>query len=174
VFLTSLLCAREADVRSRSQAFLHNKGSDRVRGPSLINDLAALITASDPSERRMKLFGIDWGRKRCQVVGFYNSAGAIQKRRYEACIEIRQARPKSARERTGCAYPSRGKTTLFLPRSEVDGFLLFRSISRNATWQTPMSCRMSIPRQEPIGADPGRLGAYSHSAMPTLPRQAIE
>jgi hypothetical protein len=90
--------APEAGVRSRSQAFLHSQGSDRVRGLSLINDLAAVITASDPSERRMKLFGIDCGRKRCQVVGFYNSAGAIQKRRYEACIEIRQARPKSARE----------------------------------------------------------------------------
>ena len=127
--------APEADVRSRSQAFLHNQGSDRVRGLSLINDLAAVIAASDPSELRMKLFGIDCGRKRCQVVGFYNSAGAIQKRR----IEIRQARPKSARETTDCAYPSRGQTTLFLPRSEVDGFLLFRSISRSATWQTPMS-----------------------------------
>jgi hypothetical protein len=78
--------------------FLHNQGRDRVRGLSLINDLSAVITASDPSERRTKLFGIDYGRKRCPVVGFRNSAGATQYRRYEACIEIRQARPKSARE----------------------------------------------------------------------------
>ena len=90
--------APQVDVRSRSQAFLHNQGRDRVRGLSLINDLPADITASDPSDRRTKLFGIDCGRKRCQVVGFYNSAGATQKRRYEACIEIRQARPKSARK----------------------------------------------------------------------------
>src|SRR5664279_70806 len=78
--------------------FLHNQGRDRVRGLSLINDLSAVITASDPSERRTQLFGIDCGRTRCQVVGFCNSAGATQKRRYEACIELRQGRPKSARE----------------------------------------------------------------------------
>ena len=70
----------------------------RARGLSLINDLSAVIAAGDPSERRTKCFGIDRGRKRCDVVGFCNSAGATQKRRYEACIEIRQARPKSARE----------------------------------------------------------------------------
>ena len=65
---------------------------------------------------------------------------------------------------TNYAYPSRGKTTLFLPRSEVDGFFLFRSISRSATWQTPMSWRMSIPRQEPIGADPGHTANEYHHA----------
>jgi hypothetical protein len=69
-----------------------------VRGLLLINDLSAVITASDPSERRTKLFGNDCGRKRCKVVGFCNSAGAAQKRRYKACIKIRQARPESARE----------------------------------------------------------------------------
>src|SRR6266571_2893130 len=69
-----------------------------VRGLSLIDDLSAVIAASDPSERRTKFFGIDRGRKRCQVAGFCNSAGATQKRRYQTCIEIRQARPKSARE----------------------------------------------------------------------------
>jgi hypothetical protein len=53
-----------------------------VRGLLLINDLSAVITASDPSERRTKLFGNDCGRKRCKVVGFCNSAGATQKRRY--------------------------------------------------------------------------------------------
>jgi hypothetical protein len=49
---------------------------------------------------------------------------------------------------TDCAHPSRGKTTLFLLRSEVDGFLPFRSISRTATWQTPMSWRMSVLREQ--------------------------
>jgi hypothetical protein len=63
---------------------------------------------------------------------------------------------------TDCAYPSRGKITLFLSQSEVDGFLLFRSISRSA--QTPMSWRMFIPRQEPIGADPGHTAnEYLHA-----------
>jgi hypothetical protein len=72
---------------------------DRYRfGLSLINDLSAVIAASDPSERCPKLFGIDRGRQRCEVVGFCNSAGATQQRRDEACIEIRQARPKPARE----------------------------------------------------------------------------
>ena len=71
---------------------------DRVSSLSLINDLSAIITASDPSERRAELFGVDRGRKRCEVVGFRNSAGANQNRRYKACIEIRQARPKSARK----------------------------------------------------------------------------
>ena len=78
--------------------FLHDQGRYRVRGLSLIDDLSAVIAASDPSERRTKFFGIDRGRKRCDVVGLCNSAGATQKRRYEACIEIRQARPESARE----------------------------------------------------------------------------
>jgi hypothetical protein len=86
--------APEADVRSRSQAFLHNQGRDRGCGLSLIIDLPADITARDPSDRRTKLFGIDCGRKRCQVVGFYNSAGATQKRRYEACIEKKAGSPK--------------------------------------------------------------------------------
>src|SRR5258707_3067773 len=85
----------EAVVRSRSLLILNAAAAsfqdpDRVRGLSLINDLSAVITASDPSERRTKLFGIDCGRKRCEVVGFRNSAGASQNRRYEACIEIRQ------------------------------------------------------------------------------------
>ena len=46
------------------------KHPDRVRGLSLINDLSAVITAGDPSERRAKLFGIDRGRKPCKIVGF--------------------------------------------------------------------------------------------------------
>jgi hypothetical protein len=97
------LALPESVVRSRSLLILNAAAAsfqdpDRVRGLSLINDLSAVITASDPSERRAKLFGIDRGRKRCEVVGFRNSAGASQKRRDEACIEIRQARPKSARE----------------------------------------------------------------------------
>src|SRR5882757_4726621 len=85
-------------VMSSPARFSHNQDRYRVHGLSLIDDLSAVIAASNPSERRTKCFGIDRGRKRCEVVGFCNSAGATQKRRYEACIEIRQARPKSARE----------------------------------------------------------------------------
>src|SRR5882757_5896355 len=85
-------------VMSSPACFLHNQDRYRVRDLSLIDDLSAVIAASDPSERRTKFFGIDRGCKRCEVAGFCNSAGATQKRRYEACIEIRQARPKSARE----------------------------------------------------------------------------
>jgi hypothetical protein len=54
---------------------------DRVSSLSFINDLSAIITAGDPSERRAELFGVDSGRKRCEVVGFRNSAGSNQKRR---------------------------------------------------------------------------------------------
>ena len=64
--------APEADVRSRSQAFLHNQGSARVRGLSLINDLAAVIPASDPSEHRMKLSvsTVDASAARSRVLQF--------------------------------------------------------------------------------------------------------
>jgi hypothetical protein len=102
IFATSVFGTRSGrSVRSLlilNAAAASFQDPDQARGLSLINDLSAIITASDPSEHRAKLFGIDRGRKRCEVVGSRKSAGASQKRRCEACVEIRQARPKSARE----------------------------------------------------------------------------
>jgi hypothetical protein len=46
---------------------------------------------------------------------------------------------------TDCAHPSRDKTTLFLLQSEVDGFLLFRSISPTEGVATRWSCGKSMP-----------------------------
>ena len=71
ILFNKFACARTSKCRGSS---VQNR--ERVRDLSLINDLSAVITASDPSERRPKLFGIDGRRKRCEVVGFCNSAGA--------------------------------------------------------------------------------------------------
>jgi hypothetical protein len=63
--------------------FIPNATARHFQTPDLsfINDLSAIITAGDPSERRAELFSVDSGRKRCEVVGFRNSAGSSQKRR---------------------------------------------------------------------------------------------
>lgn len=45
----------------RISAFLHNKHRYAF-AVSLINDLSAVIAASDPSERRSKCLGLDHGR----------------------------------------------------------------------------------------------------------------
>jgi len=69
--------APEADVRSRSQAFLNNQGRDRGCGLSLINDLPADITARDPSDRRTKLFGIDCGRNHTMPAMLQNTYSGV-------------------------------------------------------------------------------------------------
>src|SRR5262249_55402289 len=69
----------------------------RVSG-LVIDDLAAVIAARDPPQRRTELLAIDQRRKCCEVGIVCNSASAAQNRRYEVCVKIRQARPESARE----------------------------------------------------------------------------
>src|SRR5262249_13829605 len=91
------------DDRRRKASFFLVRSSKTVlkrpaSRPSIIDDLSTVVTASDTSERGTKWFAVDHGRKRCQVFVSRNSAGATQNRGYEFCIEIRQARPKSARE----------------------------------------------------------------------------
>src|ERR1700694_4955437 len=141
------LALPESVVRSRSHLILNAAAAsfqdpDRVRGLSLINDLSAVITASDPSERRAKLFGIDRGRKRCEVVGFRNSAGASQKRRDEACIEIKQAHPKSAGGNLG---PRRGGMVVIFGGKDylvhVTNRVPRRPLGRKARQDLPMFLR---------------------------------
>ena len=79
-------------------AFLTTKIIAAVRGLSFIDDLAAVIAASNASERRTKCFGLDRGCKRRELIGFCDSARATQEGRHEIFVEIRQARPESARE----------------------------------------------------------------------------
>jgi|SoiMethySBSTD1v2_1073268.scaffolds.fasta_scaffold13268_2 hypothetical protein len=59
------------------------KVSSAVPGsrPSFLNDLSAVVAASDASKRGTELFAFDRRGKRHQVIVFFNSAGAAQNRR---------------------------------------------------------------------------------------------
>src|SRR5471032_2273493 len=77
---------------SRMPPRVFQNGDRRCVSP--INDLSAVITASDPSEGRTELFGTQALRRR-RVSQF---GGREPKATSKDWIEIRQARPKSARK----------------------------------------------------------------------------
>ena len=73
---------------------------EKRRPSSLVDDLSAVIPASDASKRRTEWLALDHGRERFEVVAFPNSAGAGQYRCEKTGIEMWQACPESA-----CEFP---------------------------------------------------------------------
>src|SRR5215471_19381647 len=65
---------------------------------SLVDDLSSIVTARNASQRRSELFVVDNRCKCCDIVVICDTAGTTEDRHNQTRVEIRQARPKSARK----------------------------------------------------------------------------